>query len=136
VGFERERKSSLAKKKQKKKASKSEFQLVNWLRQKLRRISYQYPARKEAIRNARVERGRYKCAVCERVFKNGEFQLDHIHPVDDPHTGFTDWNNYIARLFVDVDGWQILCTNCHNTKSEFEQNIRRQTKKDKSGRAD
>lgn len=110
---------------------KAIFKLEHWLKQKLRRISYQYPSRKEAIVAARVSRGVYKCAKCEGHFRQGEFQLDHIHPVDNPHYGFLDWNDYIARLFVDIDGWQILCRSCHNIKSGMEQEIRRQVKREK-----
>jgi 5-methylcytosine-specific restriction endonuclease McrA len=112
-------------------ASKKIFKLEHWLKQKLRRISYQYPARKEAIVKARISRGLYKCAKCEGHFRQGEFNLDHIEPVDNPHVGFIGWDDYISRLFVDVDGWQILCTQCHNTKTQFEAEIRKQAKKDK-----
>lgn len=115
----------------KRKKAKKSFHLLHWLKQKLRRISYQYPARKEAITKARIGRGLYKCAKCEGIFKHGEFNLDHINPVDDPHTGFTTWDNYVSRLFVDVDGWQILCTQCHNTKTAYEQEIRKQIKQEK-----
>lgn len=123
------------KEKKKTKAKKS-FNIEHWLKQKLRRISYQYPSRKDAIVKARVERGRYKCAKCEGIFKQGEFNLDHIEPVDNPHTGFIGWDDYISRLFVDVDGWQILCSGCHNVKSQYEQEIRKQAKREKKKEED
>jgi 5-methylcytosine-specific restriction endonuclease McrA len=104
--------------------------LRSWLVNKLRRISYQFPERKQAIKDARVERGKYKCAKCEGIFKPGEFQLDHVIPVIDPHEGFMDWNNFIERLFCDVSGWNILCLNCHNIKTLYENEIRRQVKKE------
>lgn len=110
---------------------KSSFNLQHWLVQKIRRISYQYPARKEAIKKARVARGQYKCAGCGGVFKHGEFQLDHVQPVIDPHTGFTDWNSFMERMFCDIDGWQILCKDlCHKYKTQRENEIRKQVKKE------
>lgn len=119
------------KRKIKRTSKKSSFNLQHWLVQKIRRISYQFPARKEAIKNARVERGRYKCAGCGGIFKQGEFQLDHIEPVIDPHTGFVDWNTFIARLFCDVDGWQILCKEvCHKYKTSRENEVRKQIKRE------
>lgn len=115
----------MAKKKPKKKSSKN--QLKNWLIQKLRRISYQWPPRKEAIKLGRVSRGKYRCALCKgENFGPKEIQLDHILPVIDVHTGFIDYNTYIDRLFCDVGGWQICCRPCHQTKSNYEQIIRKQ----------
>lgn len=118
------------KKNRKRKHKKSSFNLQHWLIQKIRRISYQYPARKEAIKSARVARGQYKCAKCENLFKPGEFQLDHIHPVIDPHEGFKDWNTFIERLFCSIEGWQILCLGCHKVKSSYENEIRKQIKRE------
>ncbi len=121
-------------KKKVKRASKKKklsFSLEHFLKQKLRRISYQFPPRKEAIVKARISRGLYRCAKCEGEFRHGDFQLDHIVPVDNPHTGFTNWDDYISRLFVDVDGWQILCTGCHQAKTLYEQEIRKQVKQEK-----
>lgn len=105
--------------------------LQHWLKQKLRRISYQFPERKEAIRSARVARGKYKCAMCKgENFGPKEIQLDHIHPVIDPHVGFVDWNTYIDRLFCDVSMWQILCRPCHNTKTDMENLVRDEVKRE------
>jgi 5-methylcytosine-specific restriction endonuclease McrA len=124
-------KKSVGRKKQTKKASHKAFNLVPYLKQKLRRISYQFPPRKEAIKKARVSRGLYECAKCNGHFRHGEFQLDHVNPVDDPHTGFVSWDDYISRLFVAVDLWQILCTQCHAAKTLYENEIRKQIRQEK-----
>lgn len=105
--------------------------LRHWLTQKLRRLSYQFPERKEAIKSARVARGKYRCAMCKgENFGPKEIQLDHIQPVIDPHVGFVDWNTYIERLFCDVPNWQLLCKPCHNTKTDMENLIRDEAKKE------
>lgn len=103
------------------------FDRDDWLKKAIRRISYRYPARYTAKVNARVERGKYKCAVCGGIFPNKEVQLDHVEPVINPMTGFVDWNDYINRLFVDVDGWQVLCLADHKSKSIAE-NVKRRKK--------
>jgi 5-methylcytosine-specific restriction endonuclease McrA len=106
---------------------KSRSKLQSWLVQRLRRISYAWPDRQKAYQNARVERGRYKCAICDNIFGPKEVQLDHIVPVIDPHQGFTDWDDYIKRMFVDVSGFQVLCKGCHAIKTHQENIIRKRS---------
>ncbi len=110
--------------------------LRNWLTNKLRRLSYQWPPRKEAIKNARIARGEYVCATCEGVFGPKQIQLDHIAPVVNEEDGFIDWEVYITRLFCDVEGFQVLCKECHSAKTFFEQEIRKQVKAEKKGNED
>lgn len=111
--------------KKKKSASKKGINLQHWLIQKLRRISYQWPARKEAQKKARISRGKYRCALCGgENFGPKDIQADHIRPVINPHTGFTDYNSYIERLFCDESGYQILCRPCHTVKSSKENIVR------------
>lgn len=109
-----------------------ETKLRHWLINKLRRISYQWPERKEAIKKARIARGKYKCSSCEGTFGPKQIQLDHILPVVDPHVGFHDWNSYIDRLFCGTAGFQVLCKPCHSAKSFFENNIRNQIDRQKT----
>jgi len=52
------------------------------------------------------------CAKCENLFPKGKMQADHIVPVIGPE-GFVDWNTAVARMFVEVDGYQALCIECH-----------------------
>jgi len=108
--------------------------LRNFLTNKLRRISYMWPERKQAIKNGRVGRGQYKCNICEGIFGPKQIQLDHIIPVIDEEVGFTDWNSYIERLFCDVNNFQILCKPCHSSKSFFENQIRKQIKREKESK--
>ncbi len=105
--------------------------IKHWLTNKLRRLSYQWPPRKEAIRAARQSRGQYQCAICERLFGPREIQLDHIIPVVDEETGFVGWDTYIERLFCSQDNFQVLCKPCHAGKTFLEQEIRKDVKKEK-----
>ena len=107
-----------------------------WLTQKLRRLSYQFPYRKNLLRRARVSRGKYKCAMCEEagietLYGPKEINLDHIDPVVQVEFGFIDWNTYIGRLFCPEENWQVLCKDHHNTKSFLENELRKSYKEDK-----
>lgn len=106
--------------------------LKDWLVQKLRRISYQWPYRKAALRKSRVARGKYKCTSCEfEHFGPKQIVLDHIDPVVDVEAGWVDWNNYIFRLFCAEEGWQVLCKQCHQAKSYLENQIRKEVAEEK-----
>jgi len=107
---------------------KKEFKLPkieSWLRIKLRRISLQWPARTEALRKSRIERGIYQCSTCKGKFKANQVHVDHIEAVIPMSGYFTNWDEYIKRLFVDVSGLQILCQQCHSNKTELENSMRK-----------
>ena len=90
----------------------------------LRRGTFHWRARTEAMTNARVERGKYKCSQCQDLFGPKEVALDHILPVVDPKVGFTTWDDYINRLFCPAEGFQVLCHGCHDVKTQIEDQMR------------
>ena len=98
----------------------------------LRAGARRWPAKHEAMEEAFVGRkiskaGRmakhYKCKHCGGEFTSKDVNCDHIDPVVDPTVGFVDWNTYIKRLFIEKEGYQILCSECHNKKSAEEKKI-------------
>ena len=93
----------------------------------LRRASLRWPPRSEALKRARVERGRYACAMCGGLFASNEVHIDHIIPVVDVQDGFTNWDNYINRLLPEVEGFQILCHRDHEIKTSLEDAMRSNT---------
>jgi len=95
----------------------------------LRRATYRFVLRTEALKEARVERGLYRCAMCEELFKNKDICIDHVNPVIDVTEGFKDWQTYILRMFPPKKGWQILCKNCHDIKTMMEDEIRKLSNK-------
>ncbi len=114
---------------------KKEKKLPNvdsWVTVKLRRASLMWPGRTKALQAARVERGLYQCASCKGRFKKGEYHLDHIESVvpinggnrrkDNPKR--VDFNSYIDRLFVPPEGFQVLCEQCHSSKTNVEDKMR------------
>lgn len=79
----------------------------------------------ECWTNARVGYGKYKCNICQGIFGPKEVHRDHVEPVIDPTTGFVDWNTFHERVNPPLEGWQILCHDCHHTKSAEENRLRR-----------
>jgi len=98
--------------------------IKTWLTGVLRRASLRWPARSEALRRGRVDRGLYRCAICQRDFKQREVAVDHIKPVISLTDGFTNWDTFIERLFCEPEHMQVLCHICHNSKSAIEDKVR------------
>lgn len=98
--------------------------------------------RNAALKRARVERGKYQCEMCGTVGpktlpplegrkrRRNNAAIDHIEPVVDPKVGFVDWNTFEYRMFREVDGYQILCWECHAkvTKQEIDERTKRMRK--------
>lgn len=85
----------------------------------LRRGSYKWPPRTEALKKARVSYGKYQCNKCKEVFRKKDIAVDHVRPVV-ASSGFRDWDTYIQRLYCKASGFQILCKPCHDEKTKKE----------------
>lgn len=103
-------------------------QFREWMKNTLRRAFFRYWERTKAIQTARVDRGLYQCAGCKVVSKIQGMHIDHILPVVDPAVGFSGWDVYIARLFCSASNLQLLCKECHTTKTKTEQLARKAAK--------
>ena len=95
----------------------------------LRRASSRWAPKYGSKRAARVARNSYKCAACSSIVPNKEAKVDHVVPVVDPVRGFNTWDEFIARLFVERDGYQILCQACHAVKTGQEREVRKANRK-------
>lgn len=76
----------------------------------------------EVKKKARVSRGLYRCNDCGKLFK--KVVIDHICPVVD-YCGFTNFDDYVNRLYCEEENLQALCENCHKKKTETEKQIRK-----------
>lgn len=115
----------------------TEAQFYGYIKGALRKVSMYWKPAKEATDAARVSRGVYECAACSKHVpasvkattgkKAGKrvrnFHVDHIEPVIDPEKGFVGWDDLIERMFCEVDGFQILCGDCHAEKTAAENAI-------------
>lgn len=78
--------------------------------------------RKYTGKNKRLK-WEYECAKCGKWFKEKEIQVDHIVPLGSLKCG-DDLAGFIERLTCEVDGLQILCKSCHQTKTNKERKQR------------
>lgn len=104
--------------------------LAAFVKQVLRNASIRgWWARQAVFHRVKVDRGQYRCEGCQAIFKQKELEIDHIDPVIDLKLGFTTWDDYVNRLFVEPDKLQALCGICHSSKTQVEQNMREFYKK-------
>lgn len=97
----------------------------------LRRSSYRWPGRWQAEKLSKVGRNQYVCAMCPpgTIHPKKNTQMDHIVPIVDPEKGFTNFDDYIDRLFVYEDEFQRLCLSHHQEKTAKENSTRKETKR-------
>ncbi len=83
----------------------------------------------ECLKDSRVGRGEYHCAGCQQTVPasikvNGRrtknVHVDHIHPIVDPDVGFVSYDQLIERMFCEAPNLQVLCTECHDAKTNAE----------------
>ncbi len=121
----------------------TEARFTSFIKGNIRRFSMKWPPIQECLKNARVERGLYLCAGCKehvpasKKDDNGKriknVHVDHIEPVIDPHVGWVSWDSVIERMFVEPEGLQLLCHDCHKVKSDNEKAIAKERRLDEKG---
>lgn len=62
----------------------------------------------------------YRCNACSNYVGSTKVSVDHISPVVSVDEGFVDFNTFISRLFCDSTNLQVVCDDCHNTKTQAE----------------
>ena len=101
----------------------SEARYSSFIKSALRGATRRWAPKWDAKRAARVGRNQYRCSTCSKTVPNRNTHMDHKLPVVDVVQGFVGWDIYIERLFVERDGWRLLCKACHAevTKMQREQ---------------
>ena len=61
----------------------------------------------------------YQCNKCKEWFADKNIQVDHKIPAGSLNCA-QDLPGFVERLFCEVDGLQILCSTCHNIKTQKE----------------
>lgn len=108
------------------------FNFKSFIVSTLRRASYRWPARSDALKAAKVAYGKYKCAQCNNIYARKDVSIDHKEPVIGVE-GFQTWDIYISRMFCEASNFQILCSDCHDAKSLAEKEQRKLWKKENKG---
>lgn len=106
----------------------SEAKYKSFITSVLRRASGRWSPKHTVIKNSRVARGKYLCGECQAIVGPKQIRADHIEPVV-PVTGFTTWDSFINRLFVEKEGLRAICKDCHSIKTKEENRQRKQLKK-------
>lgn len=106
----------------------------------LRAAARRWPPKHAVKKEAWISRGVYRCAGYDRpahdvpvtVDRENNVFIDHIEPVVDPVEGFKGWDLVIERMFVEKEGLQVLCKECHKTKTGNERSLARMSKSSSS----
>lgn len=65
----------------------------------------------------------YQCAECLNWFPDKEINVDHRIPAGTLRCA-NDLPGFVERLFCEVDNLQVLCSECHNIKTQKEKNAK------------
>jgi 5-methylcytosine-specific restriction endonuclease McrA len=63
----------------------------------------------------------YQCNSCKKWFADKNINVDHKIPAGSLNCA-NDLPGFVERLFCEVDNLQVLCTGCHNVKTQNEKN--------------
>ena len=118
-----------------------------------RKISRWHPARQTVKKKQKVDKALFECSICGKYCYEGKsgtgfitykhkysdkevsqeyLAIDHINPIIDPKLGWTNWDDFLNRLFCDESNLQGICTEtCHKAKTMLEREIRNKHKKKK-----
>ena len=61
----------------------------------------------------------YQCNDCKGWFPDKVINVDHIIPAGSLRCA-DDLPGFVERLFIEVEGLQVLCSKCHNIKTQKE----------------
>ena len=97
------------------------------LRQAYSRYPVKFQVKKEAERTVEGFRHKYEyqCAQCSGWFTSKEIQVDHIEPAG-KLSNYKDLAGFVKRLFCEADGMQVLCLECHQSKTNAERKARKE----------
>lgn len=118
-----------------------------------RKISRWHPARQIVKKKQKVDKALFECSMCGKYCYEGKsgtgfitykhkypdkkvsqeyLAIDHIDPIINPKTGWTNWDDFLNRLFCDESNLQGICTEtCHKAKTMLEREIRNKHNKKK-----
>ena len=63
----------------------------------------------------------YQCNECKNWFPDKKVNVDHITPAGTLKCA-NDLPGFVERIFCEMHGLQVLCSNCHDVKTKLEKN--------------
>lgn len=106
----------------------SESRFASFIKSALRSASHRWAPKHACRKAARTARNKYLCAECGKTVGSQKIRVDHIQPVVSVEHGFRSWDEYIARMFVEIDGYRAICEDCHAIKTAQERAARKEHK--------
>lgn len=115
----------------------------SFIKSALRSASVRWPPKYAVKKAAWVRRGVYKCAGYKRKAHEvpaslpppegkkkriNNVQVDHKVPIIDPIEGFVSWDEVVRRMFIEAEGLQVLCYECHRRKTQDEKELKKKRK--------
>lgn len=114
---------------EKTRAGKTMSEAAYWtfIRSALRQKSRWWPpisqvkqeARRPYVGPNKRQKYEYQCAHCKGWFIEKLINVDHIIGAGALNCG-ADLDGFVSRLFVEVEGLQVLCQGCHDIKTKQE----------------
>lgn len=90
------------------------------IREVLFKVRREVPKYNQDGARSKKDAVQYRCNVCGNYVGSTKVSVDHINPVVSVSEGFVDFNTFIERLFCDATNLQVICDDCHNTKTQAE----------------
>lgn len=113
----------------------SEAKFFSFIRSALRAAWSRWPPKYQLLAKAKRKyegpnkrlKWEFQCNECQHYYPQKEISVDHIVPAGTLRT-FDDIGPFCERLFVGEDKLQVLCTSCHNVKTQEERKLNKETK--------
>jgi len=107
-------------------ATWTEAKYFQFIRSALRKATMRYPVKQKVLaanRRPKQLPGRHKweckCAHCNLWWAQTACQVDHIVPAG-KLSSYADLPGFVARLFCEPEDMQVLCSSCHQIKTNEE----------------
>lgn len=97
----------------------TEARFWGFIRSALRHAFTKWGPKHAAKKDAKVAYNTYKCAACDDTFASKDVEVDHIVPAGSLKT-YEDLPGFVERMFCEKQGFQVLCKDCHQLKTNNE----------------
>ena len=101
----------------------TEARYFGFIRSALRSAFQKWGPKHAAKKEAKVAYNTYVCASCTKWFGSSQVEVDHIEPAGSLKT-FADLPGFVERMFCEAEGFQVLCKDCHQVKTNEERKSR------------
>lgn len=116
----------------------TEARYYSFIRSALRRASMRWPPGHDVLELCRRPykgkkknvKWEYRCAHCGKWFMRKDVQVHHKIPCGSLRS-FDDLPSFCANLFCEVDGLEVVCTECHTKETNAHKEASRSAKSDK-----